>query len=77
MSNVIETLIASETPAELRKWLQIKLSELPSESDYTCWGWVQILADHKDDPTTAAELYTRAIAKEIVSQTTDKELSKL
>jgi hypothetical protein len=37
----------------------------------------QILADHKDDPTTAAELYTRAIAEEIVSQTTDEELSKL
>lgn len=45
MSNVIETLIASETPAELRRWLQLKLSELPSESDYTRWGWVDIIHD--------------------------------
>lgn len=37
----------------------------------------QILTDYRDDPTTAAELYTRAIAEEIVSQTTDEELSKL
>lgn len=37
----------------------------------------QIFADHKDDPTTAAELYTSAIAEEIVSQITDEELSKL
>lgn len=37
----------------------------------------QILADYKDDPTTAAELYAHAIAEEIVSKTTDEELSKL
>lgn len=36
-----------------------------------------ILAEYRDDPTTAVELYTRAIAKEIVSHTTDEELSKL
>ena len=37
----------------------------------------QILKDHKDDPTTAVELYTHAIATEILSHTTDEELAKL
>lgn len=34
----------------------------------------QILREHKDDPTTAAELYIHAIAVEILSSTTDEEL---
>ena len=37
----------------------------------------QILKDHEDDPTTAAKLYTNAIATEILSHTTDEELAKL
>lgn len=37
----------------------------------------QILKDHEDDPTTAAELYAHAIATEILSHTTDEELAKL
>ena len=37
----------------------------------------QILDKHKDDPTTAAELYAHAIAEEIVSQLTDDDIAKL
>ena len=36
-----------------------------------------ILKEHEDDPTTGAELYCRAIAEEIVSHTTDKQLQAL
>ena len=37
----------------------------------------QILKDHEDEPTTAAELYAHAIATEILSHITDEELAKL
>ena len=37
----------------------------------------QILKDHEDDPTTAAELYAHTIATEILSHTTDEELAKI
>lgn len=36
----------------------------------------QILAEYKDDPTTAAKLYSRSIAEEIVSHTTDEQLEQ-
>ena len=37
----------------------------------------EVLEKYKDDPTTAAEIYTRMIAEEIVSHTTDEEIAKL
>lgn len=36
-----------------------------------------VLEKHKDDPTTAAELYTHLIAEEIASKLTDEEISRL
>lgn len=37
----------------------------------------EVLRKYSDDPTTAAEIYARMIAEEIVSKTTDEELEKL
>lgn len=37
----------------------------------------EVLNKYKDDPTTAAEIYTRMIAEEIVSHTTDKEIEEI
>lgn len=36
-----------------------------------------VLKKYEDDPTTAAEVYSRMIAEEIVSHTSDEELAKL
>lgn len=38
---------------------------------------LKVLDEYKDDPTTAAEMYFRTIAEEIVSRTTDEELERL
>lgn len=37
----------------------------------------EVLEKYKDDPTTAAEIYSRMIAEEIVSHTTNEEIAKL
>lgn len=37
----------------------------------------QVLSQHKDDPTTAAEVYTHIIAEEIISKLTDEQISKM
>ena len=38
---------------------------------------LEVLTEHEDDPTTGAELYSRLIAEEIVSKTTDQELQTM
>ena len=37
----------------------------------------EVLEKYKDDKEKAAEIYSRMIAEEIVSQTTDEELAEL